>query len=70
MNGFLCREEITIADIAIFPFVRQFANVDRPWFDALNKIPHVQKWLATNLESELFRAVMKKQKDNPFMLIS
>ncbi len=59
---------VTMADIAIFPFVRQFANVDRAWFDAL-KLPYLQKWLATHLESDLFLAVMKKQKGNPSPLI-
>ncbi len=49
----------TLADIAIFPFIRQFANTDRTWFDAQNW-PGVQRWLAGHLASERFARVMKK----------
>ena len=50
---------INLADIAIFPFIRQFANTDRQWFDGLN-MPSLQGWLAGNLTSDLFLRVMKK----------
>ena len=47
------------ADIAIFPFVRQFRIADMEWFDAAS-IPNVQRWLNTLMESDLFKSVMKK----------
>lgn len=47
------------ADFAIFPFVRQFANHDRGWFDAQN-IPNLQRWLAAHLQSPLFQSIMSK----------
>ena len=56
---YLLGDAISKADIAIFPFVRQFANTDRPWFDA-EPLPHLQRWLAAHLESELFQSIMKK----------
>jgi len=56
---YLAGSRITIADIAIFPFIRQFANTDRPWFDQLD-MPHLQKWLINHLGSDLFQNVMKK----------
>ncbi|MCP2670536.1 glutathione S-transferase [Maricaulaceae bacterium EIL42A08] len=49
----------TLADIAIFPFIRQFANTDRDWFDA-QAWPGVQRWLARHLASARFGRVMKK----------
>lgn len=49
-----------LADIAIFPFVRQFANTDRDWFDA-QPLPSLQTWLNEFLESERFQSVMKKE---------
>lgn len=52
-------ENVSVADIGIFPFIRQFANVDREWFDAL-KLPHLQSWLARHLESDLFASIMPK----------
>ena len=56
---FLVSNKISIADIAIFPFIRQFAFVDKDWFD---KMPYklLQKWLTQHLESELFLSVMQK----------
>ncbi len=55
----LCGDTRTLADIALFPFLRQFANTDRAWFDA-QPIPHLQRWLAEHLESDLFKSVMPK----------
>ena len=55
----LLGDQITQADIAIFPFVRQFANTDRAWFDA-EPLPHLQRWLARHLDSQLFSTIMKK----------
>lgn len=52
-------DRISYADIAIFPFVRQFANTDRTWFDAV-ELPRLQAWLADHLQSELFKRVMPK----------
>ena len=47
------------ADIAIFPFVRQFAAVDPAWFDAL-PLPAVKAWLMAWLTSPLFEQAMVK----------
>lgn len=54
-------DRVSYADIAIFPFVRQFANTDRAWFDALD-LPHLQAWLAHHLDSDLFKQIMPKYK--------
>lgn len=50
---------ISLADAALFPFIRQFANTDRQWFDA-QPLPHLQRWLADHLSSDLFDGIMKK----------
>jgi hypothetical protein len=39
------------------PFVRQFAAVDREWFDA-QTLPHLRTWLNFHLTSDLFKAIM------------
>ena len=57
--NYLCGDGFTFADAAIAPFVRQFANTDREWFDAL-ELPGVQRWLKTILESDRFSGVMEK----------
>ena len=56
-EGQLYGSRISLADIAIFPFVRQFANTDRDWFDAL-PLPALQRWLADHIGSELFEIIM------------
>jgi glutathione S-transferase len=46
-----------ITDAAIMPFVRQFAATDRMWFDS-QPLPNLKVWLASYLESNLFKTVM------------
>jgi len=54
---YLCGDAIGLADAALMPFVRQFAETDRGWFDT-RSLPHVQSWLAMLLASPLFLAAM------------
>ncbi|MCT4607823.1 MAG: glutathione S-transferase [Pelagimonas sp.] len=49
----------SLADLAILPFVRQFAYIDRNWFDAQDW-PELRRWLDCFLESTLFTGVMQK----------
>ncbi len=60
-NDFLIRNSISLADVAIFPFIRQHAFVDKGWFDQ-QPLPHLQQWLHRFLESSLFSHVMHKFK--------
>ena len=48
-----------IADMAIFPFVRQFAAVDPAWW-AEAPVPHVRAWLARHVASPLFDRCMTR----------
>ncbi len=51
------------SEMALFPFVRQFAYVDKPWFDERfdqRDLQHIHPWLEGWLDSELFAAVMDK----------
>jgi glutathione S-transferase len=56
---YLCGDQACIADFAIFPFIRQFANTDRDWFDAA-PWPHTQAWLEKLIGSAHFTGVMNK----------
>lgn len=47
-------------DLAVFPFVRQFAGVDAAWF-AGQALPSVQRWLQGWLDSDLFTACMVRR---------
>ena len=48
-----------MADVAVAPFVRQFANVDFEWFESAAGVA-LKRWLARFVVSELFLAVMQK----------
>jgi glutathione S-transferase len=56
---YLLGPQVSLADIAIFPFIRQFAQVDRNWFDA-STYQRVRAWLDGFVESEVFEKVMVK----------
>ena len=59
-NVYLFSTTPSLADIAILPFVRQFAAVDPAWFETAS-YPKLQAWLNRLVESELFISVMEKQ---------
>ena len=58
-NGALIADHNTLADYAIFPFIRQFRNTDTGRFESL-KLDPLSTWLDTHLESTLFQNIMKK----------
>lgn len=49
----------SIADFAILPFVRQFAFIDKSWFDAQDW-PRLQAWLDAFITSDRFAAIMTR----------
>ena len=49
----------TLANMAIVPFIRQFANSDRSRFDA-QPWPNLQRWLSRFLASDRFVSIMTK----------
>ena len=59
-GGQMCGARRGLADAAIMPFVRQFAHVDRDWFDR-QPVPAVQRWLSDHLASDLFAAIMLRR---------
>jgi glutathione S-transferase len=58
-SKYLLGGSLSIADIGIFPFIRQFAFVDKAWFDQA-PYPGLQSWLQELLESSLFESIMLK----------
>ena len=58
-HPYLLGEHQSIADIAIFPFMRQFANTDLVWW---NEAPYskTRDWLTRHIESDLFKSIMIK----------
>lgn len=58
-DGYLMGNRFTLPDMAIFPFIRQFSNVNQDWFYA-SKYHHLIHWLDRLMESELFQSIMQK----------
>ena len=58
-GGWLFGDRATLADMALLPFVRQFANTDRAWFDA-QPWPALRDWLDRFTESPAFQGIMTK----------
>ncbi|MDN3223095.1 glutathione S-transferase [Pseudomonas nunensis] len=58
-RDYLLAGHLSLADVALMPFVRQFAHVDREWFGQTS-YARLQVWLQRLLESDLFTSIMKK----------
>lgn len=58
-QAFLFGDRATLADMAILPFVRQFAHVDLAWFTA-QPWPNVIRWLEAFKSSDRFQGIMTK----------
>ena len=59
-HQWLLGDQTTLADIALLPFIRQFALVDKHWFDQ-SPYPSLQRWLQTQLDTPRFQQIMWKQ---------
>ncbi len=58
-RAYLLGNHLSIADAAIFSFIRQFAAVDQDWFDQA-PYPRLRDWTHTLIASALFTTVMQK----------
>lgn len=56
---YLLSDSVSLADMAIFPFIRQFAYVDIAWFEK-SRYKKLRVWLSDLLDSQLFKRIMKK----------
>jgi glutathione S-transferase len=57
---FLLGEQISLADVSVFPFIRQFSLVDKSWFFEQAAYPKIQNWLNVLTGSTLFQSVFHK----------
>ncbi|WP_411991905.1 glutathione S-transferase [Agarivorans sp. DSG3-1] len=58
-SRYLMGEQLSLADMALLPFIRQFASVDLHWFEQA-PYPQLQAWLKQFIDSALFRSIMQK----------
>ncbi len=59
-HRFLFADEMLFADVALMPFVRQFAAVEPQWFDQCD-YNRVRGWLNRLTSTAVFKRAMKKQ---------
>ena len=57
-NQFLFDNNLSLGDMAILPFVRQFANVDITWFN--KRFINLSDWLERLIKTKIFSSMMKK----------
>jgi glutathione S-transferase len=58
-HEFLFSAKESLADIALLPFIRQFARIERQWY-LQSPYPNLQRWLNNYLQSPMFTKVMAK----------
>lgn len=58
-HEFLMSNTESLVDIALVPFIRQFARVERQWY-LQSPYPKVRQWLNNYLQSSMFTKVMAK----------
>lgn len=58
-HQYLLGENPSLADIGIFPFIRQFAHIDIDWFRQ-TPYKNLQRWFEHYISSELFASIMNK----------
>jgi glutathione S-transferase len=58
-HSFLMSDKESLADIALIPFIRQFARIERQWY-LQSPYPMVRQWLNSYLQSSVFTKVMAK----------
>ncbi|MEW6992040.1 glutathione S-transferase [Colwelliaceae bacterium 6441] len=56
---FLVSNKESLADIALLPFIRQFARIERQWY-LQSPYPKLRHWLNHYLQSAMFTKVMAK----------
>jgi glutathione S-transferase len=58
-SNYLVNNQISSADIALFPFVRQFVMADQIWFNN-SKYNNIRRWLESFISHPLYNIIMKK----------
>ena len=60
-QDYLLSNNLGYLDIAVFPFIRQFINVDLNWFED-SSYENLKVWIEKISKSELFKRIMQKPK--------
>ncbi len=58
-HRFIMGDTLSLVDFAVFPFIRQFARIDKKRF-LESRLPKVQFWLRARLDSKIYSEAMKQ----------
>jgi len=58
-QSFIMSTEESLVDIALLPYIRQFARVERQWY-LQSRYPKTRMWLNNYLQSPMFTKIMAK----------
>ncbi len=58
-QNFLLADTVTIADIAVFPFIREFVRVDQHWFEE-SPYQALQRWFFYLLDTQWYAEASRK----------
>ncbi len=58
-HSYLMADQESLADLALLPFIRQFARVERQWY-LQSPYPKLRQWINQYLQSRMFSKVMTK----------
>ncbi len=58
-NRYLLADRVSLADIGVFPFIRQFSLVDKNWFEQ-SDYSAVRNWLQRLIDTDLFQQIFQK----------
>ncbi|MGS0729865.1 glutathione S-transferase C-terminal domain-containing protein, partial [Shewanella sp. 0m-11] len=56
-HKYLMSDSPSLVDLALLPFIRQFARVERQWYRQ-SPYPNLRDWLNSYLQSRMFSKVM------------
>ncbi|QDE31289.1 glutathione S-transferase [Shewanella polaris] len=66
LHQYLMSDKPSLTDLALMPYIRQFARVERQWY-LQSPYPNLRQWLNRYLQSRMFSKVMSQ---NPMWLDS
>lgn len=58
-QDYIMGDKLSLADLAVLPFIRQFVSVDKKWFREAG-YPRLSQWLSRHLQSLLFLKTMQE----------
>ena len=63
VSPFLIDKHVSLIDVAVMPFIRQFSKVDDAWWQQQTPFSHLKRWLNDWLDNKVFKHIMRQCND-------